>query len=105
VALRPQTALDPAFGAVGRIRPGFFPLQAAPWSSRRPCSARPSQCPGARQTVPPPLASVARKRPLRPTPETGHGQWIWHITRSGAGLPTGIPSGGRKTWHRHSGDQ
>src|SRR5262245_60944361 len=40
-----QAALDPAFGAVGRIRPGFFPPRGVPWSSPRPCTASPTPCP------------------------------------------------------------
>src|SRR5712691_3467601 len=104
VAFGQQAALDPTFGAVGRIRAGFFPPQAAPWSSRRPCSASASQCPVARQTVPPPLARVSRRRLRRPTPETGRGRWIWHTIRSDSRLPIGSRYGERKTWHRHSGD-
>src|SRR5919108_4530003 len=78
VALGQQTTLDPAFGTVGGIWPGFFPLQAEPWSLRRPCSASSSRSPAVRQTVPPPLARGPGKRPLRPRPETGRGRWIWH---------------------------
>jgi hypothetical protein len=51
VAFGQQAALDPAFGAVGRIGAGFFPRRVAPWSSPRPCSARPNQSPSVRQTV------------------------------------------------------
>src|SRR4029453_16311898 len=105
VALSQQTAFDPAFGAIGRVGAGFFPLPGVPWSWRRPCLASSSQCPVARQTAPPPFARVLRRPPLRPIAETGHARWTWDITRSGSRLPIGIPSGGRKKWHRHSGDQ
>src|SRR5262245_23436436 len=104
VALGQQAALDPAFGAIGGIRAGFFPPQVVPWSWHHPCSASPTRCPGARQTGPRPLARVSRRRPQRPTPDTGHGPWIWHITRSDSGPPTGSRCGARKKWHRHSGD-
>jgi len=100
-----QTALDPALGAIGGMWAGCFPPRVAPWSSRRPCSASASPCPAARPTVPLPCASVASRRPRRPTAETGRVRWTGDIPRSGARLPTGSPSGGRQTGHRHSGDQ
>ena len=37
VALRQQTALDPAFGAIGGVGAGFFPPRGAPWSLPHPC--------------------------------------------------------------------
>jgi hypothetical protein len=98
-------ALDPAFGAIGGMRAGCFPPHAGPWSWRHPCAASPTPGPGARQPAPRPLARVARRRPRRPTPDTGHGPWIWPITWSDAGPPTGSRCGARKTWQRHSGDR
>ena len=105
VPLGHQAALDAAFGAVRGIRTGFFPPRAAPWSSPRPCSARPNQSPSARQTVRPLLARGAGRHPLRPRLEIGRRPWIWHITPSDSGLPIGSPCGARKKWHRHSGDR
>ena len=104
VALGQQAALDPAFGAIRSDWAGSSPPQAGPWSSRRPCSARPSQCRAARQTVPHPPARGSRRPPLRPTPETDRARWIWHITRSDSRAPIGSRCEARKKWHRHSGD-
>src|SRR5262249_7892380 len=104
VALGQQAALDAAVGAVGRIGTSFFPLRGALWSWRHPCSARPSQCLATRQTGPLLLSRGLRKRPLRPMPESDHGPWIWHITRSAAGRPIGSPCGARRKWHQHSDD-
>src|SRR5262249_25860624 len=75
VPLRQQTALDPAFGAVGGVWAGFFPPREALWSSRRPCSASASQCLAARQTGLPLFAKVSRRPPLLPIAETGRAQW------------------------------
>src|SRR5262245_761494 len=104
MALSQQTALDPAFGAIGGIGTSS-PPRVAPWSARRPCSASASQCLAARHTGLPPLARGAGTRPPQPTPETGRGRWIWHIIRSAAALPIGSLSAGRKKWHRRSDDQ
>ncbi len=50
VRLREQTSLGAGFGSIRRVRPGFFPRPAVPWSSRRPCSARTSSTPSVRRT-------------------------------------------------------
>ena len=50
VRLGEQTSLGAGFGSIRRVRAGFFPRPAAPWSSLRPCSAKTSSTPSVRRT-------------------------------------------------------
>src|SRR5215831_9872968 len=96
MAVSQQTALDPAFGAIGGVGAGFFPRQGAPCSWPHPCLASANRCLAVRRTGQPPFARVSRRHPLRPTAETDHARWTWDLTRSGSRLPIGSLSGGRK---------
>ncbi len=60
VRLGEQASLGAGFGSIRRVRPGFFPRPAAPWSSLRPCSARTSSTPSVRRTRSIRLARVSR---------------------------------------------
>ena len=104
MSLGQQTALDPPFGPVGGIGPGFFPLPAGPWSARHPCSATASQSPAGHRTVPPPPATTSETPPPLPRPGTDHGPWNgdtspWHLR-----LPTDSPCARPKRWRRHTAD-
>ena len=70
VRLGKQTSLGAGFGSVRRVRPGFSPRPAAPWSSLRPGSAKTSSTPSVRRTLPIRLATVSRTRPPASIPET-----------------------------------
>jgi len=104
VSLGQQTALDPPFGPVCGIGPGFFPLPAEPCSSRHPCSANSSRSPSDPRTVPPPPATTSETPPPPPRPGTDHGPWNgdtspWHLR-----LPTDSPCARHKRWRRHTAD-
>ncbi len=100
-----QRPLDARFPAIGWIGAGFFPPLAAPWSSPRPSSASPSQCPAVHRTVRRRPASVSGTRQRRPTPESDHTPWIWDTGPSHLTPPTDSRCGGRTRWRRRSGDR
>ncbi len=68
--------LTPAFPRSVGLGPVFFP-PAAPWSSPRPSSASPNQCPSVHRTVRRRPASVSGTRQRRPDPESDHTPWMW----------------------------
>jgi hypothetical protein len=99
-----QAALDPAFGPIGGIGAGFFPPQAEPSSSPRPCSASSSLTPLAHQIAPPPLATASGTPPPPPIPESGRGRWNGNINRWRPMPPTDSPGARRRRWRRHTND-
>ena len=70
VRLGEQTSLGAGFGSIRRIRAGFSPRPAVPWSSPRPGSAKTSSTPSVRRTLPIRLATVSGTRPPASIPET-----------------------------------
>ncbi len=70
VRLGEQTSLGAGFASIRRVRAGFSPRPAAPWSSPRPCSAKTNSIPSVRRTLPIRLATVSGTRPPASIPET-----------------------------------
>ena len=75
VRLGEQTSLGAGFASIRRVRAGFFPRPAAPWSSPRPCSAKTNSTPSVRRTLPIRLATVSGTRPPVSIPETADAPW------------------------------
>ena len=73
VGFHQQTSLGAGFGPIRRIRTGFSPRPAEPWSSLRPYSATTSSVPSTRRTLPIRFATVSGTRPPASIPETAGG--------------------------------
>ena len=69
VRLGEQTSLGAGFASIRRVRAGFSPRPAVPWSSPRPYSAKTNSTPSVRRTLPIRLATVSGTRPPAPIPE------------------------------------
>jgi len=99
MGLSEQTALDPAFAAIRRIGPDFFPRPKALWSWHRPVITRSSQFPPTRLPPAVPGARILRIRPHQAIREiagkpTCSNRYQWR-----SGHSTGSRSGARKRWH------
>ncbi len=105
VPLGQQAAFDAVLAAVGRIWAGLSPPQAAPWSSRRPYSARPNRCRGVHQTARRRPATASGTRRLRPTRKSDRERLTWRTSRSQSARPIGRQSATRRRSHPHSGGQ
>src|SRR4029453_13400787 len=100
-----QTTLDAALGAIRGIGAGFFPLHKGPWSSPHPYSATSSPGPSVHRTAPPPLSRTSQRPPLPPILETDHGPGTGGTGPGHPMPPTDSLCGGRRKWHRHTGDR
>src|SRR5437016_813359 len=93
-----QTALDAVFGAIRRIRAGFFPRREVPCSSRHPSTAKPSRCLRVCRSSAGLASRSSRRLPLRTTSETSGGPKNSCRCPSHSVRSTDIRSATRRGW-------
>src|SRR5271155_444027 len=92
-AIDQRRAFDAELAAIGRVFPGFFPHQAAPWSSPHPDSAISSRCLSGHHTRSRPAPRTPRTRPIPPTlgsrrESRCRSQTVWASPSTGSRWPT-----------------